>query len=128
MSNSIADFLAAEWLALSALLLFIFIVINGARSILQDRELSKNGEVAVASILTQKNRISVNGGGHSRLTYSFEDTHGIKYQGACTDNSRGLFKGMSFLVFYDRDLPMRRVASCESHFEIVLPNEVGLNS
>lgn len=57
------------------------------------------------------------------MTYSFEDARGIKHEGACTDRSSELFKGMTFLVYYDREQPNRRVASCDSDFEVLLPNE-----
>ncbi len=121
-SPSIADFFSTEWYVLFGLVILIFVEVSGLRSARRDRELMKNGEVAIASVLSQKNifapRASI-----SRLTYAFEDTHGIKYQGSCTDETGKLFQGMSFLVFFERDLPMTRLASCNSNFEIVLPNE-----
>jgi hypothetical protein len=83
----------------------------------------RNGEVAIASVTGQANRALARDGSNSWLTYRFEDTHGIKYQGACTDSSRELFVGIGFLVFCDREQPHRRLASCESDFEVALPRE-----
>jgi|ERR1700735_252689 hypothetical protein len=121
-SASIADFVTAEWYVLIGLVILIFVELSGLRSARRNRELMKNGEVAIASVLSQKNiyapRASI-----SRLTYTFEDTNGVKYEGSCRDATGKLFKGMTFLVFFERDLPMTRLASCNSNFEIVLPNE-----
>jgi hypothetical protein len=79
--------------------------------------------VAIVSVTGQANRALARGGSYSWLTYSFEDAHGIRYQGACTGSSRELLAGMAFPLFYDREQPHRRVASCESDFEVVLPSE-----
>ena|ERR1700679_1962527 len=121
-SPSVAGFITAEWYVLIGLLILIFVELSGLRSARRDCELMKNGEVAIASVLSQKNiyapRSSI-----SRLTYTFEDTRGIKYQGSCRDATGKLFKGMTFLVFFERDLPMTQLASCNSSFEIVLPDE-----
>ena len=84
-----------------------------------ERNLVKNGNVAIASVLNQ----AMHARSGSWVTYDFKDAHGTRYQGACTDKTKELFKGMSFLVFYEPGLPTRRVASCESNFEVVLPNE-----
>jgi hypothetical protein len=119
---SIAKFFAAEWYVLIALLILILLVVRGVRSSRRERELMKNDEVAIAWVLTQKNiyapRASI-----SRITYALDDTHNIRYQGECTDGSGQLFEGMSFLIFYERDLPLNGLASCNSNFEIVLPND-----
>jgi hypothetical protein len=121
-SPSIADFITSEWYVLIVILILIFVELSGLQSVRRNRALMKNGEVAIASVLSQRNihapRTSI-----SRLTYTFEDTHGIKYQGSCTDNTRKLFAGMSFLIFFERDLPMTRLESCRSNFDIVLPSE-----
>jgi|ERR1700722_1626208 len=121
-SPSPSDFFASEWYAFIGLLILVFVEFGGLRFARRNRELLKNGEIAIASALTQKTiyapRSSI-----SRLTYAFEDAHGIKYQGSCTDDTGKLFAGMSFLVFFERDLPMTRIESCQSEFEIVLPNE-----
>jgi hypothetical protein len=121
-SASTADFFATEWYALFGLLILVAFEVHGLRSARRERELMKNGEVAIASVLSQKHIIRPRGS-TSRLTYAFEDTHGIKYQGSCTDNTRKLFTGMSFLIFFERDLPMTRLESCRSNFDIVLPSE-----
>jgi hypothetical protein len=119
-SPSIADFFATEWYILFGLLILAAFEVSGLRSALRGRELMKNGEVAIASVLSQKHIFAPRS--ISRLTYAFEDTHGIKYQGSCTDDTRELFTGMSFLIFFERDLPMTRLESCRSKFDIVLPS------
>jgi hypothetical protein len=40
-----------------------------------------------------------------------------------TDRTKELFKGMTFLLYYDREQPARRVAWCDSGFEVLLPSE-----
>ena len=121
-SPSIADFITAEWYVLIGLLILIFVELSGLQSARRNRELMMNGEVAIASVLNQRHiyapRASI-----SRLTYTFEDTHGIKYQGSCRDATGKLSEGMTLLVFFERDLPMTRLTSCNSIFEIVLPSE-----
>lgn len=118
-SKSFALFEPLDWFRLIVMAFFTLMAIFVFRFRHRDRELVRNGEVAVASVLRQEMRPRIG----SRLTYSFEDARGIKCQGICLDRTKSLFKGMSFLVFYERDRPRQRIASCESAFEVVLPNE-----
>jgi hypothetical protein len=119
-SRSTSGFQRAVWfwlvLVLVTLGLALPLVVRTRR---RERNLVKNGNVAIASVLSQ----TMHARSGSWVTYDFKDAHGTRYQGACTDKAKELFKGMSFLVFYEPGLPTRRVASCESNFEVVLPNE-----
>jgi hypothetical protein len=118
-SKSFAAFHAADWFGLPVFGFIVWLGFNMRRVSSRRRELMRNGEAAIASVLSQANH----GRGGSWVTFSFDDTHGIKHQGACTDRTKELFKGMTFLVYYDREQPNRRVASCDSDFEVLLPNE-----
>jgi hypothetical protein len=118
-SKSFAAFHPADWFGLVVFGFFIWLGLSVRRVSSWKRELMRNGEAAVASVASQANH----GRGGSWVTYSFDDTHGIKHQGACRDRTKELFKGMTFLVYYDREQPNRRVASCDSDFEVLLPNE-----
>jgi hypothetical protein len=122
-SKSFAAFHPADWFGLLVFGFFVWLGFGVRRVSSRKRELMRNGEVAIASVASQANHASAKGGTHSWVTYSFEDAHGMKYQGACTDRTSELFKGMTFLVYYDREQPNRRVASCDSDFEVLLPNE-----
>jgi hypothetical protein len=118
-SKSFAAFHPADWFGLVVFGFLIWLGLSVRRVSSWKRELMRNGEAAVASVASQANH----GRGGSWVTYSFDDTHGIKHQGACRDRTKELFKGMTFLVYYDREQPNRRVASCDSDFEVLLPNE-----
>jgi hypothetical protein len=119
VSKSFASFHPGDWFGLLVFGFFIWLGFSVRRVSSRRRELMRNGEAAIAFVLSQANH----GRGGSWVTYSFEDTHGIKHQGGCTDRTKDLFKGMTFLVYYDREQPNRRVASCDSDFEVLLPNE-----
>src|ERR1700722_1473092 len=121
-TRSISDFLASQWYAVIGLLILAFVEFSALWSAARTRHLLKNGEVAIAAVLTQK-RILAPRSAVSRLTYTFEDNHGSRHRGSCTDETGTLSQGMCFLVYFERDLPQRRVESCCSDFEIVLPNE-----
>jgi hypothetical protein len=123
VSKSFASFHPADWFGLLVFGFFIWLGFSVRRVNSWKRELMRNGEVAIASVVSQANHANVKGGTHSWVTYSFDDAHGIKHQGACTDRTSELFKGMTFLMYYDRKQPNRRVASCDSDFEVLLPNE-----
>jgi hypothetical protein len=118
-SKSFAAFHPADWFGLLVFGFFIWLGFSVRRVSSRKRELMRNGDVAIASVASRANY----GRGGPWVTYSFDDTHGIKHQGACRDRTEELFQGMTFLVYYDREQPNRRVASCDSDFEVLLPNE-----
>jgi hypothetical protein len=119
-SRSFSVFQSADWFRLAAVVVILMFVLPFiVRMRRRDRNLVKNGNIAIASVINQRM--------HSRsgswITYTFSDARGSQCQGACTDRTKELFKGMSFVVFYEPELPTRRIGSCESSFEVVLPNE-----
>ena len=119
VSKSFASFHPADWFGLLVFSFFIWLGYSVRRVSSRTRELMRNGEVAIALVASRANY----GRGGPSVTYSFDDTHGIKHQGACRDRTNELFKGMTFLVYYDREQPNRWVASCDSDFEVLLPSE-----
>jgi hypothetical protein len=118
-SKSFASFHLVDWFGLLVFGFFFWLGISVLLASFRQRELMRNGEVAVASVLSQ----ATHARSGSWVTYSFEDAHGIRQGGGCYDRTRELSKGMSYLVFYEGEQPTRRVASCDCDFEIVLPNE-----
>jgi hypothetical protein len=118
-SKSFAEFHPSDWFGLLVFGFFIWLGFSVRRVSSRRRELMRNSDVAIASVASRANY----GRGGPWVTYSFDDAHGIKHQGACRDRTKELFKGMTFLVYYDREQPNRRVASCDSDFEVLLPNE-----
>ncbi len=118
-SKSFAALHPADWFALLVFGFFVWLGFGVRRVSAWKRELMRNGEVAIASVASQANR----GRGGSWVTHSFDDAHGTTHQGACRDKTKELCKGMTFLVYYDGEQPNRRVASCDSEFEVLLPNE-----
>jgi uncharacterized protein (DUF983 family) len=77
------------------------------RSVVRDRRLLSNGEIAVGVIVGQK----IVGGRSktSRITYEFKDGAGKTYAGKSDDETRELYEDMQTLVFYDRDNPAENV-------------------
>jgi hypothetical protein len=121
--KSAGDFWAAGWPGMLALLVFVAVMAAGVWSVFRDRELSKNGEVAIASVTSQE----MHARSGSWITYSFRDAHGFEYRGACHDQTGRLLPGMTFAMFYEPELPRNRLASCDSHFTIVLPHEAAFS-
>jgi hypothetical protein len=120
LSRSSSGLKHADWFWLVLVLVTLGLILPFVvRTRRHERNLVKNGNVAIASVLNQ----AMHARNGSWVTYDFNDAYGTRYQGGCTDKTKKLFKGMSFLVFYEPGLPTRRVASCESNFEVVLPNE-----
>jgi hypothetical protein len=118
-SRSFASFHPGDWFGLIVFSFFIWLGCSVRRVRSRRRELMRNGDAAIASVVSRANY----GRGGPWVTYCFDDTRGIKHQGGCRDRTRKLFQGMTFLVYYDREQPNRRVASCDSDFEVLLPNE-----
>jgi hypothetical protein len=113
------DFWAAGWPGMLGLLLFVALVAANVFSVFRDRDLCRNGEVAIAAVTSKK----IHSRSGSWITYCFKDVHGVEYRGACTDRTGQLLPGMTFAVFYEAELPRNRIASCESNFKIVLSGE-----
>jgi hypothetical protein len=116
-SRSLATLSFSDWVRALAIVVFLLLTIASFRQRARDRELTANGNAAMATVLSQE----MHWRSGSWITYCFTDTHGVKYQGSCSDKTKSLYKGMRFIVFYDPDQPSRHEPACASDFEVALP-------
>jgi hypothetical protein len=89
------------------------------RSMLRDRSLLSDGEIAIATITAQ----SFAGGENrqSKIVYEFKDAAGHSCSGKCTDRTRKLFEEMQAPVFYDPVNPGKNVALVGATYDLVEP-------
>ncbi len=87
------------------------------RSILRDRSLLSDGEIAIGTVTSQ----SYAGGENreSRITYEFKDAAGRTFSGKGSDRTRKLFEEMQTPVFYDPNNPARNVALAAATYDVV---------
>lgn len=85
------------------------------RSMLRDRILLSEGEIAVATVISQW--FAGGESRNSRITYEFKDTAGRMFSGRCTDRTRKLFEEMQAPVFYDPVNPGKNVALAGATYE-----------
>jgi hypothetical protein len=92
-------------------------VIGTLRSIIRDRKLLANGDVAIGVVVSQE---TVGGKSKtSKIKYDFKDAAGRTYTGKSNDETHELYEDMTTLVFYDRDSPARNVALVGSTWNLV---------
>ena len=85
------------------------------RSLVQQRWLLAEGEIAMARVTKQW--ISRNGHG---IRYEFTAPGGETFSRMTTDNARQLLVGMDVPIFYDPDEPKKQVALCAAFYEVVM--------
>ena len=87
------------------------------RSIVRDRSLLIDGEIAIGTITSQ----SYAGGENreSRIVYEFKDAAGRTFSGKSSDRTRKLFEEMQTPVFYDPANPARNVALAGATYELI---------
>jgi hypothetical protein len=87
------------------------------RSVLRDRSLLSDGEIAIATVTSQ----SFAGGEsrNSRITYQFNDAAGRTFSGKCTDHTRKVFEEMRTPIFYDPADPAKNVALVGATYDLV---------
>jgi ribosomal protein L37E len=114
-----ADFTALPNLVPFAMigLIWALIAITMFRSMLRDRSLLSEGEIAVATVTAQ----SYAGGEsrNSRITYEFKDAAGRTFSGKCTDRTRKIFEEMQTPVFYDPTNPTKNIALVGATYDVV---------
>jgi hypothetical protein len=104
------------WLAMFGLI-WSLIAFSMFRSILRDRALLTDGEVALGTVTAQ----SYAGGENreSRIVYEFKDAAGRTISGKCSDRTRKLFEEMQTPIFYDATSPDRNVALAGATYDLV---------
>ena len=103
-------------LAMFALIWALFVA-TMFRSIVRDRSLLSDGEIAVGIVTSQ----SYAGGENreSRIVYEFKDAAGRTFSGKGSDRTRTLFEEMQTPVFYDPTNPARNVALAAATYDVV---------
>ena len=89
------------------------------RSIVRDRSLLIDGEIAIGTITSQ----SYAGGENreSRIVYEFKDAAGRTFSGKSADRTHKLFEEMQTPVFYDPTNPGKNVALASATYEVIDP-------
>ena len=87
------------------------------RSIVRDRGLLIDGEIAIGTVTSQ----SYAGGENreSRIVYEFKDVAGRTFSGKSTDRTRKIFEEMQTPVFYDPANPSRNIALVGATYDVV---------
>ena len=87
------------------------------RSIVRDRSLLIDGEIAIGTITSQ----SYAGGENreSRIAYEFKDAAGRPFSGKTTDRTRKLFEEMQTPIFYDPTNPGRNIALVGATYDVI---------
>lgn len=114
-SLSFATFGSKDWAMTGAATLLLLIPFGLWRNQAKECDLLENGEIVVGKVLRQWS----SGRNNSSIEYTFNDFEGHEHKGVGFDYTMKLFEGMAVLVFYDRDNPKRRIASCSTLHEVV---------
>jgi hypothetical protein len=98
-------------------LIWSIITITMFRSIVRDRSLLTDGEIALATVMSQ----SWAGGENreSRIVYEFKDGAGRTFSGKCADRTRKLFEEMRTPVFYEPTNPAKNIALAGAVYDLV---------
>jgi hypothetical protein len=87
------------------------------RSMLRDRSLLSDGEIAIATVSSQS--FAGDESRESRITYQFKDAAGRTFTGKCKDRTRKIFEEMQTPVFYDPANPAKNVALVGATYDLV---------
>ena len=98
-------------------LIWAIVAFTMFRSIIRDRSLLSDGEIAIATVTSQ----SYAGGENreSRIAYEFKDAGGRTFSGKGTDRTRKIFEEMQTPVFYDSMNPARSVPLVGATYDVV---------
>ena len=99
------------------LLIWSIVAFTLFRSIVRDRGLLSDGEIAVATVTSQSHA-----GGESResrIVYTFKDAAGRTFSGKCADRTRKVFEETQTPVFYDPANPSKNVALVGATYDLV---------
>jgi hypothetical protein len=122
-ASSVAAVASSNGIALYSALLLPFLPVMFYRGLAKEKELMRNGEVAVATIISTTNSPSqVNRNDDVRaVRYQFRDKSGAIVEGSSADSTLMLRDHSAMLVFYDSDDPRQHVAQCAAYYHVVAP-------
>jgi hypothetical protein len=115
-THSFAALQTKDWVAMGLAILLLFIPLSLWSAQVRERDLLKNGEIALAKVVKQW---SVRNG--ASIVYEFTDFEGQTRRQGGFDYTGKLYEGTSVPVFYDRGNPKRQVAACSALHEVVTP-------
>jgi hypothetical protein len=98
-------------------LIWSIITVTMLRSVIRDRGLLSEGEIAIATVTSQKFAGGENR--ESRITYDFKDAAGRTVSGKCADRTRKVFEEMQTPVFYESNNPAKNVALVGATYDVV---------
>lgn len=98
-------------------LIWSLIAIAMLRSVVRDRGLVSDGEIAVATVTSQW--FAGGESRDSRITYEFKDAAGRTFSGKATDRTRKIFEEMQTPVFYDPMNPAKNVPLVGATYDVV---------
>lgn len=111
-SNDVSNLVSFAVFGLILLISFSLVL----RSMLRDRRLLAEGEIAIATVTAQ----SFNGKGKgSKIKYEFKDVAGRGYAGSATDQTQTLYEEMETPVFYNPMNPAENVALVSAMYKLV---------
>jgi hypothetical protein len=118
--------IVSDGIASYSALLLPFLPVLFFQGLRKEKELIRNGEVAIATVTATSNSPSkVNRNDDIRtVQYLFRDKHGALVEGTSVDSTLMLREQSAMLVFYDSDDPTQHVAQCACYYKVVAP---GLN-
>jgi hypothetical protein len=126
-ANSLAAVVSTYGLAFYSALFLPFLPLVFSRGLGKEKELIRNGKVAVAAVTSTSNSPSkVNRNDDVRtVQFQFRDGSGALMEGTSVDSTLMLREESAMLVFYDPADPTRNVAQCAAYYQVVTP---GLDS
>ena len=118
--GSFAAVLAKNGVAFYSALLLPFLPIPFYRGLLKQRELVRNGEVAIATVTSTSNSPSqINRNDDVRLVeYRFRVQSGDCMTGSSVDPTGLLRDGSAMLVYYDSQNPTEQISQCAGYYEV----------
>jgi hypothetical protein len=122
-TNSLATVVSRNEIAFYSALLLPFLPVMFSRGMGREKELIRNGEVAVATVTSTSNSSSqVNRNDDVRtVQFQFRDKHGGLVEGTSVDSTLLLREQSAMLVFYDSDDTTQHVAQCAAYYQVVAP-------
>ncbi|HKT51123.1 MAG TPA: hypothetical protein VJV96_12530 [Candidatus Angelobacter sp.] len=121
--KSLAEVVRVHGLLFYATLLIPILPFWYKRSLLKQKSLLQNGEIAVAHIKEwiPPGTNGPKGNWEFFVKYTFPDKKGETVEGRCLDSTKLLRVGSNMLVYYNPDDLDDKVAQCEAYFELFLP-------
>ena len=121
-TNSLASIVKENGLAFYSALLLPFLPLVFSRGLRREKELIRNGEVAVAKVTSTSNSPGKRRNDDVRtVEYQFSDASGALMMGVSVDSTLMLREESAMLVYYDADDPSQQVAQCAAYYQVEAP-------